>query len=164
MYDRTQLLLNRDGSLWVGTPTAAQRYVQGGSDQLGWGTGGMGGNAPNPYSLKHGVQNNMENQPARIYSPPMGKHRIYPDMGSLQDLYFTGLDGGIPSLTSVGNRAPMTVHTQNGGQPQGLRMVIVSPMKYSQQYSVRRTAKDIRLQPGTVRPSRRFVSGIPVGS
>src|SRR5262245_41022726 len=161
MQSRESLLCDRDGSVWIGTPLAASRYQQGTSNTVDrQRLGGTGPGVPNPYSVKRGQSNDMEHMPARVFAPPMGPQHTFPDMDALNRLWFTGIDGGLPNFFPRGNRAAVSVHTPDGGQPQGLRMIIVSPMKFNQQWSTRRTGKDVRKQPGTVRPMRRFVPGV----
>lgn len=153
----TNGLSQRDGAFWVGSPRS---YIQP-HNKAGISVSAT----PNDYALPVNTVDDMHHQPAKRYAPPMGPQRQGPDPEQLRVFHFTGVDAGIPTFFPVGNRSAVTVHSKDGGKPEGLRMLVLSPMKYNRAVLSRHTGKDVRLLPGrSGRPSRRYVPGIPVGS
>jgi hypothetical protein len=145
----------RETAVYVGSPG---RYI----DQAA--NGPAMASTPNNYSVVRGAPNDMWNQPAKRFYPPMGPNHTSPNADEMERFQFTGPDGSLPTFFPVGNRAAVTVHDTSGGKREGLRMLIISPARYNAAVLTRHTIKDTRLLPGrSGRPSRRYVPGVPVG-
>lgn len=143
------------GAFYIGSP---RRYIQQPGETPGFGP------AVNPYSLPTGVPDDMAHMPAAIFARPMFQQHTPPDCDQMNAFMYAP-NPALPVFLRPGNRAAMTVHTATGGQPEGLRMLVISPGRYNAAALTRHTARDTRLLPGrSGRPSRRYVPGIPIGS
>lgn len=149
-----------DGRLWIGAPNDLMhpRTTQDGPNP---GAGVMG----NHYSTIANQRNTMWNQPAFGVYPPMGPGYTPPSTEQADLMNgFPGSRAGLPTFFPVGNRAAVTVHAAQGGQPEGIRMLLVPPDRFNALANTRRGPHDVRNIARRGTPSRRRVFGIPVGS